>query len=77
MIRDIIEDLENVYNKELSRRPLNNIEEELGLKNGRKEFLHQSDGMLQGVTPKTYQPLLKRSTCGKDIFWLMVRNSLF
>lgn len=28
---------------------------------------HQADCLLMGITPKLYQPLMKRTTCGKLI----------
>jgi hypothetical protein len=53
----------------MMRNMLKNLEM---LDNENNHLNYQSDGLLQGVEPKIYQPLMHRQKCGKKLYYITV-----
>lgn len=63
MIKDVMDDLENLYDSEIKRKCKGNDEIVLFKEEFRK-IVFSIDDLIQGVKSKTYVPLLKRPMCG-------------
>lgn len=68
MIKDVIHDLEKLYDLEIERKTTEN-DEIILFKDELRKKIFSMDDLIQGVKPKTYIPLLKRPMCGNYILF--------